>query len=302
MVPKISVCIACHNQAHLLTEAVTSCLKQDYKNFEVIVLDDASTDNVKTLGIFCFPGVKYYRSESPSGTGGAFNKAIDKATGDYIVLLCADDVFTDHRVLSDIAEIFNKQPNVAHVSRYYHQFIDGDRRPVRAWRCNNIIELANNPSGLAFRKSAIGGCKLSNKMFVEASSLVYGVMRNKRNFAMIMPWDTVAVRIHQSISRSKEYYKKRWVSSPVEAWSAVGGSAIQRDFTSLIQIANYFEKSAVLKECWNFIRLRPINILEPGFMFYSLVAIFTPKCILRHLPHIYRITIGRWTTKEVKRP
>ncbi len=322
---KISVCIACHNQAHLLGEALVSCLKQDYKDLEVIVLDDASTDNPRSA-ILPFPEVKMYRSETPSGTGGAFNKAMEKATSEYIVLLCADDVFTDPHVLSDIAKIFINNPKVAHVSRYYHQFIDGDRRPVRAWRTNDIMELANNPSGLAFRKSALStfepielgiaptmerlinppvrDCliKLSNKMFVEASSLVASVMRNKENYAMIMPWDTVAVRIHQSIARNPSYYRKMWKSSPVKEWSKVGGGALQSDFTSLVQIKNYFTTWAVIQECWNFILLRPINILIPGFWFYALICIFTPRCILMRLPDLYRRTWGRWTTREVKRP
>ncbi len=313
--PKVSVCIASHNQGHLLREALHSVITQDYSNIELIVLDDASTDHTATIfGFSTAPGalnfyngpidprIKYFRSESPSGTGGAFNKSMNYARGDYIVLLCADDIFTDPRVISDIVKIFNEKPNIAHVTRYYHQFIDGDMRPVRAWRCNDIIELANNPSGLAFRRTAITRCQLSNKMFVEASSLVACVMKNKSNYAMIMPWDTVAVRIHQSISRSKDYYKKRWVSSPVEEWTNVGGSAIQQDFTSLIQIANYFEKSAVLKECWNFIKLRPINVLDIGFWFFALVSVFTPHFILMKLPHWYRITLGRWLTKEIKRP
>lgn len=302
MTPKISVCIASHNQAHLLGEAVASVLTQEYENLEVVVLDDASTDNTKSLGVFALPRVKYFRSEIPSGTGGAFNKAMDKATGEYLVLLCSDDVFTDSRVLSDIANIFMKQPKIAHVTRYYHQFIDGDRRPVRAWRRKDIIELANNPSGLAFRRSAITRCQLSNKMFVEASSLVACVMRNPANFAMIMPWDTVAVRIHQSIARNPGYYRKMWKGSPVDAWSKVGGRALQSDFTSLVQIKNYFTTWAVLKECFNFLRLRPINILMPGFWFYTLVCIFTPRRVLMALPNIYRLTLGRWATREVKRP
>lgn len=304
--PLISVCIPCHNQAHFLRDAIESCLNQEYENIEIVVLDDASVDGTQMLvlsmaGIVIKP-LKYFRSEEPSGTGGAFNKAMDKARGEFIVLLCSDDVFTDKHVLSDIASIFMKNPKVAHVSRYYHQFIDGDRQPVRAWRCNDVIELANNPSGLAFRRSAITRCSLSNKMFVEASTLVSYVMRNPINFSMIMPWDTVAVRIHQSTARSKEYYRKRWVSSPVEEWSKVGGRALQQDFTSLVQIANYFERSAVLKECFNFLRLRPINILIPSFWFFAIVSLCTPHWLLMRLPNWYRLTIGRWTTKEVRRP
>lgn len=308
--PTVSVCIASHNQGHLLGEAIASVLKQDYKDIEVIVLDDGSTDDTKTkVGLMAFPNVHYHRSEKPSGSGGAFNKAIAHATGEFIVLLCADDVFTDNRVISDIVAVFLKHPQVAHVSRWYHQFIDGDRRPVRAWRTPDIVELANNPSGLAFRKEALKDPQrpnqyheLSNDMFIEAPSLVYKIMIDPRNYAMIMPWDTVAVRIHQSTARSHSYYKKMWKTSPVEAWSKVGGTSIQRDFTSLIQIRNYFTWWATAKECLNFIKLRPFNILEPGFLFFAALSLLLPRFILIHLPHLYRITIGRWTTKEIKRP
>lgn len=299
MLPLVSICIASHNMAHLLGAAIHSCDIQDYPNKEIVVLDDASTDGTETFRYK--PTIRYFHSEEPSGTGGAFNKAIRYAKGEIIVLLCADDFFTDTRVISDIVSIFKTYRNVGHITRYYHQFIDGDRRPVRAWRTEDPIEQGNNPSGLAFRKSAMEGCELSNKMFVEASSLVNAVL--KKGWAYkILKWDTVAVRIHNSISRSKDYYLKMWTTSPVEEWSKVGGEAIQVDFTSLIQIKNYFKTSAVIKECWNFIKLRPMNLFNIGFWFYALISILTPRFILRKLPHLYRITLGRWTTKEVKRP
>lgn len=277
---KVSICIANYKQDHLLPEALESCKAQNYSNIETVVYNDLDG----------------------CGSGGAFNRAIIHATGDIVVLLCADDVFTDSRVISDIVKLFKSNKYLVHVSRHYHQFIDGDRRPVRAWRGNDVIELANNPSGLAFkRESIIHGEGLSNKMFVEAPALVRAVLRHEWEYE-IMEWDTVAVRIHNSTARSKDYYKKRWVSSPIEEWTKLGGKSLLRDYTSLIQIKNYFTTRAVLKECWNFIRLRPLNILSPGFWFFSIIAICTPRTILRHIPHLYRITIGRWTTREVKRP
>lgn len=311
MSPKVSICIACHNQAHLLGEAIASCLIQDFEDFEIVILDDASTDNTADVGISPSRMLKYFRSNEPSGTGGAFNKAISYATGKYIVLLCADDVFTDPRVISDIVNIFENDRFIGHVSRYYHQFVDGDRHPVRAWRCKDVIELANNPSGLAFRMHTINNqmaCGkrriehfLSNKMFVEASTFVADMIGNGWKYK-ILEWDTVAVRVHQSIARSPEYYRKMWKTSPVEEWSKVGGKSLQNDFTSLIQISNYFEKSAVIKECGNFIRLNPLVLVNLAFWFYAIISIFTPKKILIKLPDLYRRTWGRWTTREVKRP
>ena len=162
---KVSICIASYNMAHLIDEAIKSCIQQDYRDIEIIFLDDASNDNTARVisKYFNFTCFEHFRSKDPSGTGGAFNKAISHATGDIIVLLCADDIFTDLRVISDIVGKFKRHKNVVHISRYYHQFIDGDPRPVRAWHCDKVMELANNPSGLAFRKSALKGCSLSKQ-------------------------------------------------------------------------------------------------------------------------------------------
>lgn len=274
----VSICVANYKQDKFLPELMDSIAIQDYTHIETCV----------------------YHDKEGVGSGEAFNRAIAMAKGEIIVLMCADDVFTCKEVISDIVDWFRIAPGLVHISRYYHQFIDGDRRPVRAWRCNDIIELANNPSGLAFKKSAIGDCKLTNLMFVEAPAFVDLITRDKHFH--ILNYDTVAVRIHNSTARSKDYYLKRWTSSPVEEWVKLGGTPILNDFTSLIQIKNYFTMEGVLKECWNFIRLRPINAINPAFWFFALIAILTPRFILIHVPHLYRITVGRWTTREVKRP
>lgn len=274
----VSICIANYRQDHFLQEAIDSCNSQTYKN-EVVVYND-------TEGV---------------GSGEAFNRAIEKATGDIIILLCSDDVFTDNMVVYDITRIFIDKPYVGHVSRYYHQFEDGNRAPVRAWRNNDPIELANNPSGLAFRRRVFErGCRLTNKMFVEAPALVRCCLDKGWEYK-IMKWDTVAVRIHNSTARSKDYYAKRWVSSPVEEWGKVGGQALLKDYTSFIQIKNYYTTMGVWKEISNFVKYRPINLLMPGFWFFALIALLTPRSILWHVPHWYRITFGRWFTREVNR-
>ena len=84
---KVSICIACHNQANFLSEAVVSCALQDYSNIEIIILDDASTDFIQNSWVKLLPKVKMFRSEEPSVSGEAFNKSITHATGDIIVLL-----------------------------------------------------------------------------------------------------------------------------------------------------------------------------------------------------------------------
>ena len=165
----------------------------------------------------------------------------------------------------------------------------------------NIIELANNPSGLAFRRSVMP--KLSNKMFVEAPEAVWRITSNYLpgifHAYSILKYDTVAVRVHKSTARSPEYYKKMWNSSPVLEWAKLGWKS--KDFTSLIQIKNYFTNKAVWEEVCNFIKVDKWNLIEPGFWFYSITSLITHRDILNKIPEIYRSTWGKWTTMEVKR-
>lgn len=271
----VSICVACYKNDPFLSEAINSCQGQYYPN-EVIVYND-------DVGI---------------GTGEAFNKAIEKSTRDIIVLLCSDDVFTDKYVISDIVAQFDN-PEVGHVSRWYHQFVGTDRRPVRAWRGENIIELANNPSGMAFRRKAIfSGENLTNKMFVEVAFLVNKVIERGWAYS-ILRYDTVAVRIHNSISRTPGYYKKMWNSSPVEEWAKLGWET--NDFTHLIQVGVNFDKKAVAQEACQFLNVNFWNAFNPCFWFFFMVALWTPRDILYKIPEIYRATWGRLTTRKLKR-
>ena len=105
----VSICIANYKQDQFLPELIESIKMQDYPNIETVI----------------------YHDTQGTGVGNAFNSAITKSIGDIVVLMCADDMFTDSHVISDIVRAFDFSPNIVHVSRWYHQFIDGDRHPVR---------------------------------------------------------------------------------------------------------------------------------------------------------------------------
>jgi glycosyltransferase involved in cell wall biosynthesis len=248
-----------------------------------------------------YPRINIVRYDDTEGIGSgeAFNRAIAMATADIVVLMCADDVFTDYHVVSDIVKCFESCLEIVHVSRWYYQFVDPNKTiPVRAWRGDNVIELANNPSGLAFRKYALQGKKLTNKMFVEAPQLVHDVIKEGWLYS-ILKYDTVAVRVHKSTARSKDYYAKMWTGSVVKEWAKLGWKT--NDFTHLIQVANYYTKKAVIDEARNFILVRFSNVWNPAFWFFFMCALCIPRSILLKIPEIYRGTYGRWTTREIRR-
>jgi glycosyltransferase involved in cell wall biosynthesis len=95
--PKISVCVPFYNHGLYLPEALSSLSRQTYENFEVIVVDDGSTDAGATE---CFarmqkehlpPRFRFFRQQN-GGVGAARNFAAAQATGDLLVFMDADNV------------------------------------------------------------------------------------------------------------------------------------------------------------------------------------------------------------------
>lgn len=94
--PKVSVLIPAYNYAHYLSEAIDSVLGQTYKNFELIVVDNCSTDNTEEIVNNYAKHdtrIKFVRNQENIGMYRNYNQALLLATGDYIKFLNADDKF-----------------------------------------------------------------------------------------------------------------------------------------------------------------------------------------------------------------
>lgn len=90
--PKVSVCIPTFNAARYLPEAIDSVLDQGFLDYELVVYDDASTDDTARVIKHYPPSqVRYIRSETNLGQARAWNRCVALARGDYVALLHADD-------------------------------------------------------------------------------------------------------------------------------------------------------------------------------------------------------------------
>src|SRR5215212_9690625 len=87
--PLVSVVIPCYNQAHFLSEAIESVLAQTHPNFEIIVVDDGSTDNTSEVAAR-YPGVRHIRQDN-QGLAAARNTGLRESKGTCLVFLDADD-------------------------------------------------------------------------------------------------------------------------------------------------------------------------------------------------------------------
>ena len=73
-------------------------------------------------------------------------------------------------------------------------------------------------------------------------------------------------------------------------------------FISLIQLKNWTNYKILFREIWLFIKLRPKNLLRIDFWMFSLIAILTPKFILRPFTNWYKHRINRNFVKIIERP
>lgn len=134
--PKISVIIPTYNCAKYLSQAIESVLSQTYIDFEIVIVDDGSADDTKSLVeryMQKFPEKISYIYQDNKGLACARNVAIRNSRGLYIALLDADDIFLPDRLQLGV-EALDQNPEVglchANITR-----IDEDgkfiRTPVR---------------------------------------------------------------------------------------------------------------------------------------------------------------------------
>ena len=94
--PSFSVVIPTYNRAHIIERAVTSVLKQTFSDFELIIVDDGSTDNTKTLIKQINDERIHYHYQANSGVSAARNAGAGYARGQFLTFLDSDDEALAH--------------------------------------------------------------------------------------------------------------------------------------------------------------------------------------------------------------
>ena len=122
----VTVAIPCYNQAHFLSEAIESVLAQSYPRFELIVVDDGSTDNTSEVAAR-YPRVRLIRQDN-QGLAAARNTGLRQGKGDYLVFLDADDRLVSNALETGVRQL-SSHPECAFVYGHY-RFIAADGSPL----------------------------------------------------------------------------------------------------------------------------------------------------------------------------
>lgn len=142
---KISIVTATWNSAETLRDTFDSVLRQEYEDYELVVVDGGSKD--ETVDIIReyepkFEGRMKWKSEPDKGLYDAMNKGISRATGDVVGILNSDDFYTSFDVLQAVANAFAKHPEI--------DAVYGDIHYVKQ---DDLTELVRYYSSKSFRRS-----------------------------------------------------------------------------------------------------------------------------------------------------
>lgn len=115
----VSIIMPAHNASTTIERAIFSVLKQTHKLFELIVMDDCSTDNtVEIVKSISDERITIYQNKTNLRAGLTRNVGIEKAKGEYIAFLDSDDAWTIDKLEKDLA-FFKEHPNFDLVGNQY---------------------------------------------------------------------------------------------------------------------------------------------------------------------------------------
>lgn len=164
--PKVSILLTCYNHLRFLRACLESVEAQTYRDFEIIALDDGSTDGSREfLAKYANDAkepekVKAILNEANLGTYGSLNRGLKEASGEFVAILNDDDLWAPQKLERQLA-LFAEHPKVglAHTDGW---FIDGEGK-----------RMAGSPLGFEFPRTETGDVLLAllyqNKIIASAA-------------------------------------------------------------------------------------------------------------------------------------
>lgn len=131
--PLVSICIPVYNNSSYLKTTLLSLLEQTYKNIEIIIGDNASTENIENiLDEIGREKFIYYKNNKNLGYSGNCNKLIEMARGKYIAIYHSDDIYKP-TIVEEEVKILESNNDIGAVFAF-NKFINSDGKSIRKLR------------------------------------------------------------------------------------------------------------------------------------------------------------------------
>jgi len=135
--PTFSIILPTYNRAHLLKRAIFSVLSQSYDNFELLIINDGSTDTTNdVVNSIHDPRIRYHILERNSGVNRSRNLGLDSATGKYLFFLDDDDELTPDAL--DFTNTFVKSSPMKDVKIFWFDCVDAEINTLSGAGLRNV--------------------------------------------------------------------------------------------------------------------------------------------------------------------
>jgi|GEM_PF-3278097 len=111
--PLVSILIPTYQRAHSLLNCLQSILSQTYKNIEIVIVDNASTDSTAQViqPLLTDPRIRFFQNRVNIGAARNHNRCILESRGEFLKFLHSDDHFTDDKALEQWVDCMTRYPN-----------------------------------------------------------------------------------------------------------------------------------------------------------------------------------------------
>ena len=311
ILPKVSIIIPVYNGSNYLSEAINCALEQSYKNLEIIVVNDGSTDDGLTERIALSYGerIRYYKKEN-GGVSSALNYGIKQMTGDYFSWLSHDDLYSKNKV-EDAVSLLMKYQQLGKkcIAFTGGKFIDSSGNDIKKFKLYFVPEKLYsglNVVNIMTKKGTLNGCcMLIPKMAFEEIAFFDESLRYSQDSLMwyqlflsnysLVSDDHVNVmyRLHRkqtSQNGRRLYEHDAYIIAEILSKKLVEADASGELFYNYLKrLANYYCKDAIeymfeYADKNSVLSLRKKNWLfllkHAGFVRYYVVKIFKKILIL----------------------
>lgn len=237
----VSIVIPTYNRRHVIEKAIDSCVNQTYKNIEIIVCDDHSSDGTQEYiaeRISRDQRIKYCRTpEGKKGANAARNTAIKLARGEYLAFLDSDDYLTEKSIAYRVEE-FVRNPNVGMV--YGNVLCESGRNKIQ-WIYTNIDKERIHQKKYLMRELSL--CHTNSIMVRTSVFKKIGLLVEEQK-AWNDDWLCVAVGMRYPVLHSGKFVavvRKSQESITSDKWGCYSGCKILVNYykKQIIQYASY---------------------------------------------------------------
>ena len=288
--PEVSIIIPLYNHERYISSTIESALKQTHSNFELIIINDGSTDTSEDIvKTFSDERIKYFHQQN-KGAHAAINRGLDIAQGSYISILNSDDVYHEKRlelcldefkINPDLAAVFTNV-NIIKNNELIH-IKDGSKDNWKNHESSNSYKGDND-----FLLDQLGGCFLVTTSNLFCRKSLFDEVGYFRNYRYAHDYD-MFLKIGLKYRNKVQQIKKPLLTYRFHESNTIHDDSVRPIFETNIVLASFLNSTTFE----NIINKNEVSSIDINKFFNSIQTIDANRILLALLA-----TTRNWSEED----